>query len=369
MAIFDNNFLFESSADIDVKSISADMSVEPTMESVVEMNAELNESVYKLNTSLYIADLVMEQSGHTSLLEASVGDYFEKAKASFKQLWEKIKGFFKNLLTKMTAMLSTGKNFITKYKPVIAKINANNAADYAIYNETEGTAPEDPGRMKSFVSDGSGFSKRIAKLTAAQTEIQKAVENSFKAGSKESKTISDEIASKEESAYKEATTGNTIVATDNKECKKSFKELYTQKSTKMKNVVTKAMINDMLAYCELWISTGKSTVQKAQVESDRAIKMSINAINAFEKEQSRAQKENESNMTAVTNAVSAMKRLVTTANYINGITFSTFNRAYSSYIGLLKKFVSKNSKLVKRADIAKKESYTDSILDSIMGSF
>lgn len=368
MAIFDNNFLFESSTDIDVDSVSVDTSVAPTMESIVEMNAELSEGVYRLNSSLYIADLLSEQSGDVSLMEASLEDFWEKTKKRFKEIWEKIKGFFRNLLNKMTAMFQTSENFIKKYEKVITKISSNKNAEYKIFNEGTQTYHLIPKEALKFITGNeysAGYSNEAGAFIGAITAMDIAVRTSIslKEGKKATEELKDKIKEAEEDVYRKVSN-----ASNAKDCKKMYKAVLTGKSTGVKNVTDKAMIMDMLTYCKTWIASGKKNVMRSQSNMDKFLAAIMKQIDKFKTTQENAAKNNESRMNLVTEAVNAMNRMIGVANYINGASFETFNNCFRTYVGMLKTFVSKNSKLIKKDDV-KKESYTDSILDSIMGSF
>ena len=379
MAIFDNNFLFESASDMYMDDVHADTSVAPTMESIVEMNAELSEGVYRLNSSLYIADLLSEQSGDVSLMEASLEDFWEKTKRRFKELWEKIKGFFKNLLAKMKVIFQTGDEFIKRYKTVITKISNDKDAKYDIFHESNSTYPANVGKMVELISKGetnSGFSGKAKVLDNTITQIITNVSMGAKttknvagdetsSSDSEKKALKERMKNMEMSAYQQISSRSSNA----KDCKKDFRKKYFDFPTTTKNIADKKMIEEMLTYCETWLKDGKKNVLRSQSDMDKVLGKTMKAIESFKRSHEEATKNNNSVMDLVTEATSILNKMIGVANYINGISFSTFNSAYNTYVGALKSFVRRNSKLIKKNDIAKRESYTDSILDSIMGSF
>ena len=376
MAIFDNNFLFESASDMYMDDVHADTSVAPTMESIVEMNAELSEGVYRLNSSLYIADLLSEQSGDVSLMEASLEDFWEKTKRRFKELWEKIKGFFKNLLAKMKVIFQTGDEFIKRYKTVITKISNDKDAKYDIFHESYSTYPANVGKLVELISKGetnSGFSGKAKVLDNTINQIITIVSMGAKttknvAGDETSSSDSEKKALKERMKNMEMRAYQQISSRSSnaKDCKKEFRKQYFDFPT---TIADKKMIEEMLTYCETWLKDGKKNVLRSQSDMDKVLGKTMKAIESFKRSHEEATKNNNSVMDLVTEATSILNKMIGVANYINGISFSTFNSAYNTYVGALKSFVRRNSKLIKKNDIAKRESYTDSILDSIMGSF
>ena len=268
----------------------------------------------------------------------------------------------------MTAMFQTSENFIKRYEKVITKISNDKNAEYKIFNEGQQTYHLEPKEALKFITGNelsAGYSGYAAKFIGAITQMDTDVRTSIslKEGKKATEEAKDKLKEREEDVYRAVS--NTSNA---KDCKKEFKAKLRNKSTNVKNITDKAMIMDMLTYCKTWIASGKKNVMRSQSNMDKFLAAIMKQIDKFKTTQENAAKNNESRMNLVTEAVNAMNRMIGVANYINGASFETFNNCFRTYVGMLKTFVSKNSKLIKKDDV-KKESYTDSILDSIMGSF
>lgn len=99
----------------------------PTAECGYEIAQECQYETHKLASSLYIADIMIEQAameGATDIeavIESTVKEHYENVKKKFTETLNKILAWFAQVIKDMKVMMSGAKAFIRKYKGAIEK--------------------------------------------------------------------------------------------------------------------------------------------------------------------------------------------------------------------------------------------------------
>lgn len=95
--------------------------VEPTLEGALEIVYESSREMAEYNASLYIADVLAEQSvmegaSFEVVVEGVVKDSFNKLKEVFKNMWAKVKSWFANAKKLYKQLTLKGKDFIKEFR-------------------------------------------------------------------------------------------------------------------------------------------------------------------------------------------------------------------------------------------------------------
>lgn len=116
----------------------------PTSECFDEIITESAKDSYKLRAATYVSDILMEEAvmeGANSeiLLEGFGRDLWEKIKTMFKKLVAKIKEWYNAFKRALALLITSGKEFVTKFEKELLKKNAK-GYKYKTFKYTIGAA-------------------------------------------------------------------------------------------------------------------------------------------------------------------------------------------------------------------------------------
>ena len=365
MSIFNNDLLFESADEFENLEDQG-FDVEPTVESAMEMGFELTESVYKLNTSLYITDLLLEQRSAMGedvevALEAAVKDYFVRFKAWVERFWAKVKAFFANIGKKLEATFSTGQHFIKKYKSGIKNAFGKGEKDYE-YTVLHAVSKDEVRSNINLIcrmNDGkiSDYSSLESVINKAKSDVagNKDVDAHIKAD--EARVVSQ--LTSEAKTYAEA---RAILS----------KKLGGKKNVGERKILTGTDAETMLEFVEWYVNGGKRELKNkfnaTKVAVDNAKKLIKRAESDVNKAE--AAKENGGKMGSYTKVFSAMTAKLNFIQWLNAKSLSSAAGTYRYYMGVLRGFAAKNSKLITRESLEVEETKNaNSLLESVLEAF
>lgn len=346
MAIFGSTKQVAEVEELDV--VVDESTITPTMECSDQILMEFAEDMYKVQSGLYVADILIEEKicteGYSEdievVAEATIKDSISKVIENFKKLWAKIKAWFKSVIDNFKVRITSQKNFLAKYEAAINDklkdkdvMKGFNYTDYEYnYKKLHETCTKARDQIKDKVKDVTGLT--VDQLLDSNTDI---------------KSVEEMKDSEYMTKLCNAIGGSAC--NNGADVKKHI--VNSARSAKTNLIEFKDInVKEMISYCK------EPAADNIKNTGDEMDKMLNGIISKFKEAENKAN-ENKGSVSTFHTAASTAQKLVALSQNITSTQVKMINAINSSYISTLKRILTYKGKS------AAKEN-TTSLLESAM---
>lgn len=284
------------------------------MESVEELHEIFMESFYETEQiELAAATEGVEVAGsrYEAMLEATNKSVLQRVKDFLKKLWEKVKAFFHNVKRFIASIVMSGKDFATKYKSDIEKINDLKDFEFEMYDYND----EVIDHVKKISDVGKDADDIVSKLKTAVNKIvqdkdnKKGLETNLRKMQSDSVSkIVDDVREAYNESWENKMRGERIGTgpIDADDYDKKLFGFFRNNATDESDKVKKSYTNVKRLMDTLISTKAEAELTSLQSANDNMYKKATDAVTAFEKTM-----KDDTNDTTVRNGISDICNVMT----------------------------------------------------------